>query len=72
MHCSALQDRYVSVRATKGGGTRLINLPTHSTMDDIITEGEMLFFPDGVSSQGSTKAVFVDVVGSVAWICIIL
>ena len=55
MHRDLSQDRYVSVRATKGGGTRKIDLPILSTKDEIIAAGTELFFQDGVSSHGCAE-----------------
>ena len=62
MHRDLSQDRYVSVRATKGGGTRKIDLPILSTKDEIVAagtelffQGTELFFQDDVSSHGCAE-----------------
>lgn len=59
--CSPTKKRFVSVRATKGGGTRKVDLPLYSTKDEIISEGKRLFFPHDVSSHGSAKEMVFNV-----------
>ena len=59
--CSPTEKRFVSVRATKGGGTRKVDMPLYSTKDEIVSEGKRLFFPDDVSSHGSAKDMVFDV-----------
>lgn len=58
---SPTQSRFVSVRATKGGGSRKVDLPLCSTKDEIISEGKRLFFPDDLSPHGSAKEMVFDI-----------
>ena len=46
------RNRYVSVRLSKGGGSRDISVPIHSTKTDIIEQMKLVFFPNGKSGFG--------------------
>ncbi len=61
MHCNSTEGRHVSVRATKGGGTRRIDLPILSTKDDIIAVATNPLFPNGVSSHGLAENMVFDI-----------
>ncbi|KAK3730141.1 hypothetical protein QZH41_015851 [Actinostola sp. cb2023] len=60
MHYIHNQSRFVTVRLNNGGGTRKIDLPSNASKDDIIQEGKMLFFPDGLSSNGVASEMVFD------------
>lgn len=42
------RNKYVSVRYSKGGGTCLIDVPLSMTKEELIKEGKVLFFQNGV------------------------
>lgn len=52
MHFNSNRQKYVSVRAIKGGGTRNLDLPQHTTRDEVIEEGKRLFYENGESIEG--------------------
>ena len=48
MQYSKKRNKYVSVRYSKGGGTRLIDVPLSMTKEELIKEGKVSFFQNGV------------------------
>lgn len=44
---------YKQVRSMKGGGTRHLQLPVCSTVQEVMEQAQELFFPKGVSQKGS-------------------
>ena len=57
MHFNDKENRYVSVRMAKGGGTREVSFPIQATSADMMGEIKNIFFPDGMSVFGSTNAM---------------
>ena len=59
MHYSTKEKRFITVRLASGGGTRRVDVPGHSTkedlIEDLIEEARNLFFPGGLSSHGEEK-----------------
>ena len=55
MHYSTKEKRFITVRLASGGGTRRVDVPGHSTKEDLIEEARNLFFPGGLSSHGEEK-----------------
>ena len=55
LHFQETVDRYVSIRQSKGGGTREITVCLDTTASQIIERAKELFFPDGVSSFGKEE-----------------
>ena len=53
MNYSDEQNSFIQVRAKKGGGTRVVDVPVSSNIDDIIRIGKELFFSDGKSFFGN-------------------
>ena len=51
-HFDPVKNRYVSVRMSKGGGSRDICIPVSSTKSDLIEQMKIIFFPDGKSIFG--------------------
>ena len=47
LHFQETVDRYVSIRQSKGGGTREITVCLDATASKIIERAKALFFPDG-------------------------
>ena len=45
-------DKFIIVRAEKGGGTREVLFPNESTYDDILQRCTDVFFPEGMSNAG--------------------
>jgi len=60
MHYSTKEKRFITVRLTSGGGTRRVNVPGHSTKDDLIAEARKLFFPGGLSTHREEKEMIFD------------
>ena len=52
--------KYASVRNGNGGGSRRIDMPLNSSKTDIIDDAKALFFPDGISPQGSAEDMQFD------------
>lgn len=48
------------VRLNSGGGTRRIDVPGHSTKEDLIAEAQKLFFAGGLSTHGEEKEMIFD------------
>ena len=53
MQYSKKRNEYVSVPYSKGGGTRLIDVPLSMTKEGLIKEGKVLFFQNGVCPLGA-------------------
>ena len=60
MHYSLKGKRFITVRLTSGGGTRRVDVPGHSTKEDLIAEARKLFFPEVVSFHGEEKETSFD------------
>lgn len=54
--------KYVSVRYSKGGGTRLVDVPLTMRKDELIEEGKALFFPNGECSLGAESDMIFELV----------
>ncbi|XP_057311866.1 uncharacterized protein LOC130649582 isoform X2 [Hydractinia symbiolongicarpus] len=59
MHFDAVKNRYVSVRLSKGGGTRNTYFSNDSGMTDLLEFGKTLFFPNGCSIHGHLSDMVV-------------
>ena len=46
------RNKLVSVRYSKGGGSRTLDVPYTMTKQELIEQSKLLFFPDGVSPIG--------------------
>ena len=55
LHFDEKQKRFVSVRQTKGGGTRDIHFNLDTTADEIIEMAKTLFYPGGFSCFGDIE-----------------
>jgi hypothetical protein len=52
MHYNEGQERYVSVRMAKGGGSRDIDMPVDTNIQHVKETSASLFFPNGTSCFG--------------------
>ena len=59
---SKKRNKYVSVRYSKGGGTRLIDVPLSMTKEELIKEGKVLFFQNGVCPLGAESDMIFELV----------
>ena len=59
MQYSKKRNKYVSARYSKGGGTRLIDVPLSMTKEELIKEGKVLFFQNGVCPLGAESDMFL-------------
>ena len=48
------KNKFVTVRYSRGGGTRSMDVPILMTKPELIEEGTKLFFPNGVSQFGNS------------------
>ena len=62
MQYSKKRNKYVSVRYSKGGGTRLIDVPLSMTKEELIKEGKVLFFQNGVCPLGAESDMIFELV----------
>lgn len=58
-HFDNQKNRYVSVRMSRGGGSREISVPILSTRNELISQMELMFFPDGKSVFGDISTMRV-------------
>ena len=49
------KSKFVTVRYSRGGGTRSLDVPLLVTKQELIEEGTKLFFPNGVSQVGNSS-----------------
>lgn len=54
LHFYEATQTYVQVKSTKGGGTRIVDLPILSSKEVIVNAGKKFFFPYGSSKFGTT------------------
>lgn len=54
--------KYVSVRYSKGGGTRLVDVPVTMRKDELIEEGKALFFQNGECPLGAESDMIFELV----------
>ena len=62
MQYSKKRNKYVSVRYSKVGGTRLIDVPLSMTKEELIKEGKVLFFQNGVCPLGAESDMIFELV----------
>ena len=62
MQYSKKRNKYVSVRYSKGGGTCLIDVPLSMTKEELIKEGKVLFFQNGVCPLGGESDMIFELV----------
>ena len=62
MHFNSTRKKYVSVRASKGGGTRTLDLPQNTTIDEVIEKGKKLFYENGHSIEGKSSEMQFELV----------
>ena len=55
------KSKFVSVRYSRGGGTRSLDVPLLMTKQELIEEGTKLFFPNGVFQVGNSSDYTFDV-----------
>ena len=60
-HCKE-RNKYVTVRYSKGGGTRLVDIPFSTTKEELIKEGKALFFQNGVCPLGEESDMIFELV----------
>ena len=54
-HFDKAKNKYISVRLSKGGGSRDISVPINSTRPDILEQMKLVFFPEGKSVFGNAS-----------------
>ena len=54
-HFDKVKNKYISVRLSKGGGSRDISVPINSTRPDILEQMKLVFFPEGKSVFGNAS-----------------
>ena len=54
-HFDKVKNKYISVRLSKGGGSRDISVPINSTRPDISEQMKLVFFPEGKSVFGNAS-----------------
>lgn len=64
MHKNGLNQKYVNVRACKGGGTRGLLVPWGATKEQLIELAKQKFLPDGNSMYRSAKGMEFDLMNS--------
>ena len=62
MHHCKEKNKYVTVRYSKGGGTRLVDVPFPTTKEELIKEGKALFFQNGVCPLGEESDMIFELV----------
>lgn len=55
------KNKFVTVRYSRGGGTRSLDVPILMTKPELIEEGTKLFFPNGVSQFGNSSDYTFDI-----------
>lgn len=61
MHYNVDQQRYVPVRMLKGGGTRYVDMPFDSNIENVLQVASSIYFPGGVSFCRSLDDMNVDI-----------
>ena len=60
MNFDKAKSKFVSVRYSKGGGSRSLDVPIHMTKQELIEQSKQIFFPDGDSPMGRASDFIFD------------